>query len=107
MVIEVSPELLKSYGPTVAVLYGYIKAKSKTGSLIGGVKCSPIHINEFCDALGGLHRNTVFKHLTTLSNHDYIVTSSKKIVNSKGESGINPEIRTPQGIVFFGISKEV
>lgn len=104
MVIKVNPTLLKQYGPTTAMLHGYLKAQTANGVLIGGVKCSPININTMCNDMGGLARNTIYTHLGILSQDGYIVSSSKRLHNPiQCEPGM--KLVTSALYVYFGVTK--
>ena len=104
MVIQVNPTILSQYGPTTAVLHGYLKAKTANGVLIGGVKCSPINIDTMRIDMGGLARNTIYTHLDILSENGYIVSSSKRLHNPiQCEPGI--KLQTAALYVYFGVVK--
>ena len=104
MVIQVNEYVLSQYGPTTAVLHGYLKAKTAKGVLIGGVKCSPINIDTMGKDMGGLARNTIYTHLDILSREGYIVSSSKRLHNPIScDPGMR--LQTSTGNVYFGVVK--
>ena len=104
MVIQVNPAILSQYGPTTAVLHGYLKAKTAHGVLIGGVKCSPINIDTMGKDMGGLARNTIYTHLDILSKDGYIVSSSKRLHNPiQCKPGV--KLQTAALYVYFGVVK--
>lgn len=102
--ISVNEDILRQYGPIVAVLHGYLKANTKNGTLIGGVKCSPISVNTMSDAVGGLARNTIYKYLSVLSENGYIISSSESL-KSPLANDIDKSIRANKQVIFVGVVK--
>lgn len=102
MVIDVNLDILRKFGAIPAVLHGYIKSKTTNGVEIGGVKCSPIKIGTMCADMGGLRPQTLYRHLSTLTEAGYIVSSSR-VLHSPLECDLDKTIRATRRYVFFGV----